>query len=629
MNKGATIMKKLKTFIAIAMCFLLTFGCVACSGGDSGDITVINVVVGQNAYGTDLLEEQAKRFEELYATKSYADGKQGVDVKIQTSGTALNIDESLLSEGYHIIATGDGYTKAATAASNGWITNINDIMTTKIGDEGKSIADKIPDSIAWNFYLDVDDSTSDIKSGYYGIPSVEAYGGLSFDKDLFDNNGFYFASEETENKWDSQILGSGYTYYFTDDATLKSVGSDGVSGTEDDGLPSSLYELIALCEYLENNSIVPFGLAGDPNFYINYFVEALYVSLLGYEDATALKSFNTDSVDIVVGYSDEDIFPGLEGVKKPITQSVKIEERYGYYMSSTVEKYYTTAFMKLVEQEGWYHSGAEVASNSATLAQSNFICGLHDAAKQTAMLIECSYWYNESRIDGNFIDYDKLYAKIDPDRELRWMCLPVNISTSVSGVDNTVNTGINVESTKGEPTTLYIPDGGYLCVNAKFKDNTEIMGAIKDYLLFRFSDAELSKYSAKAAYRSMLEYDIKDSDLADSSTYIKSWAKIVKSAKMVYPYGDSDVYRNNSAKLGKQGGSASYLFGGGALGTTNAKDYIKTKGVLTCFEEKMLDIVAWNGYFGTSDAVPEAQKYPAGHPKAGQDIKYEGTNYSA
>lgn len=638
--KSMKISKKLKSVSALALCGVMSFGAVACGGGgggtsssaDASKTTVLTMLVGENAYGTDILKEQAERFSAKYAEKSYATGKKGVAVQVETSGAAINIDESMLNEGYHIIATGDGYTKVATAASNGWIASLDEIMKTEIAEDGKAIYEKIPQSIRFNYELQVDSAEATVESGYYGIPSYESYGGLTYDKDLFDQQGFYFANATASDaaSFTSEILGAGYTYKFTSDLTARSVGPDGKANTEDDGLPSSLYELIALCEYLDTNSIKPFIMSGKMGFYLNYFTEALYMSLLGYENAVAQKGFQSDAMDIVVGYTDEDLFPGLEGVKKPITQTVTIDEQYGYYTSASVEKYYTFAFMQLMEQEEWYASASNQPNKGAIDAQKDFLFGLHDSARQGAMLIECSYWYNESRMRGNFIDYDKMYFKTDPDREVRWMSLPVNISTSVDGTDETVTTAVNKESKKGEPITLYIPDGGFVCVNARYQDNAEIMGAIKDYFMFRYSDAELSKTTVQGCYGSMLEYDIKDADLEGASTFAQSYAKLVKSANKVYPYGDSDVYRNNSAKLGKQGGSASYLFGGGSLGTQDVRKYLQSKSnnpVLTCFEEKMLDITDWNGYFGTSDQVPEAQKYPDGHPKAGQDIKYEGLNY--
>ena len=113
--------KKLKSVSALALCGVMSFGAVASGGGggggtsssaDAGKTTVLTMLVGENAYGTDILKEQAERFSAKYAEKSYATGKKGVAVQVETSGAAINIDESMLNEGYHIIATGDGYRRS-------------------------------------------------------------------------------------------------------------------------------------------------------------------------------------------------------------------------------------------------------------------------------------------------------------------------------------------------------------------------------------------------------------------------------------------------------------------------------------------------------------------------------------
>ena len=632
--------KWFKTFVSLALCLLMSCGVVACSApsGDEGNKTVIRVVVSDNAYGKDLLEDQAKRFNSLHENDVYAEGKQGVKVKIEMPGE-VGIDEGLVNEGYHIIYTGDGYNPVSVAATKGWIANLTDIATSDIEADNESIEDKIPDFMRYRFRQE--STTANVPVGYYGLPAYEAYGGLSYDKDLFERDGYFFAkpdaqvSDEDDDEiittlFSSMVLGDGYDFKFTKDLSLRSVGPDGLPNTEDDGLPSSLYELIALCENLADNSIYPFAITNDPAFYINYFVEALYVSLLGYENGKALKDFKSTGVDVVVGYSDEDLFPGengLEGFKKPITQRVIIEEEYGYYLSHTVEKYYAFAFMQLAEQNNWYK---EVTGAKAT--QYQFLRSIHLSKDKVGMLIENSYWANESRIRKNYEDYEDLYGNKIPlaERETHWMSLPVNIFTSVDGTNINETTEIgNVESKKGEPITLYIPDGGYVCVNARYGSNTEIMGAIKDWFHFIYSDEELSWILAKGNYGYMLNYDIKDKHTENAPVYTKSFTKLLKTANKVYPYGSSSVYKAHYTELGKHGGSTSYLF---TDRSRNIRAFLKYHGydIVKCFEAVTQDINDWSGFFGANGGqMPEAQYYPAGHPKEGDPIVYEGNDYSA
>ncbi|MBE5733532.1 MAG: hypothetical protein E7347_00605 [Clostridiales bacterium] len=633
--------KWFKTFISLALCLFMSFGVVACSApsGDEGDKTVIRIVVSDNAYGKDLLEDQAKRFNALHETDSYAEGKEGVKVKIEMPGTDVGIGQGIVNDGYHVIYTGDGYNPTDVSASKGWIANIDDIMTSNIEADGKSIEDKIPEAIRYRFRLD-DSKDSAIPSGYYGLPSYEAYGGLSYDKDLFEKEGYFFAkpdaqvSDEDDDEiittlFSSAVLGEGYDFKFTKDLGSRSVGPDGLPNTEDDGLPSSLYELIALCENLADNSIYPLAITNDPAFYINYFVEALYVSLLGYENGKALKDFYSTGVDVVVGYSDEDLFPGengLEGVKKPITARVKIDEEFGYYLSHTVEKYYAFAFMQLAEQNEWYK---EVTGAAAT--QYHFLSSVHRNKDRVGMLIENSYWANESRIRENYEDYEIFYGDKIPfaERETPWMSLPVNIFTSVDGTNQSVTTEIEtIESKKGEPITLYIPDGGFVCVNSMYANDTEVMSVLKDWFHFIYSDEELSLFTTKANYGYMLNYEIKDEHTENAPVYTKSFAKLLNSANKVYPYGSSSVYKAHYTELGKHGGSTSYLF---TDRSRNIRAFLKYHNfdIVKCFEAVTQDINDWSGFFGADGGqMPEAQYYPAGHQKEGQPIKYEGKDYS-
>lgn len=629
--KGKEInMKKLKTIIALLLCLTMSVGAFACNtgGGDDGDITVLRMIVGDGGLGTQALEAQAARFAEKYANKSYADGKTGVILEVSANtGVSVNLNESLLSEGYHLIPSGDTYASLDAAVANGWVANIDSIIRSNTDGDNESILDKMPSSIAYKYRVSNPNSQNADKFDYYAVPSSNYYGGLSYDKDLFDQKSCYIASpdaEEPVETYSSPILGKDFT--FTSVASDKSVGPNGIAGDEDDGMPSSLYELIALCEYLNNEvGVKPFILTGKYKDYINYFADALFASLLGYENATALNEFESDSLDVVVGFSEDDLFPGYSGAKKPITIPVAVDESCGYYTTHSVEKYYTYVFFQLMEEMGWYADSAN-SQKSHIEAQADFIFGIqaNEKARQGAMLIECSYWFNESEIRGNFLGYKKTYREA-PDRELRWMSLPVNVATSVTGTDAVVDTDIcsyYKENTKGEPMTLSCATSGFVCVNARYADDPEIMEAIKDWLLFANSDAELSRKTVEGMAGTQLIYDVKDTDYANAKSFKKSFYKMTKNANIVWPHGDSDVYRKNASKFAK-GGNSAYFATGGAY-TTTVRETLKNGGLLKTFKDKILDISDWDEYFGSNAEVPTAAKYPAGHAKENQNVVFEG-----
>ena len=67
-------------------------------------------------------------------------------------------------------------------------------------------------------------------------------------------------------------------------STEKSAGSDGQMGTEDDGMPRSLEEMLVLMAYIRDETdYAPITLAGMYTNYGNYLMEGLWTALAGYD----------------------------------------------------------------------------------------------------------------------------------------------------------------------------------------------------------------------------------------------------------------------------------------------------------------------------------------------------------
>ena len=624
-------MKRLSKILAVIICFVLTLSCVACStpggsgGEDNSNRTVVKLYVGGGGFGTKPYEEQAKRFREHTSGKSYEEGKMGAAVEVipSSSATSITLNSGLLAEGYHIVG-GSAYEKSIkTVADEGIVVNIDSIMRTPIPGEGNTtIIDKIPESQRWIY--SVPNSAKPDGREYYGFPGVQSYSGLTYNKDLFDEKGFYLAAPDaTEGVAPAISLILQKQVNFIAVEASKSVGPDGVKGTEDDGLPSSLYELIALCEKIKaTDGIAPFMMLGDNSyaFYINYLADAIYASLLGPKNANAINEFKSDSMEVVVGFSNENLFPsGATGLKKPITQTISIDESCGYYVTHSLEKYYTYAFFQLMNDKEWYK---DMGSKSHTDTQYDFIfgkTGVNNSAR-AGMLIECSYWYNESNKVGNFETFKMLNPGVN--REIRWMSLPVNIETSVTGVDGTANTTYgSTESTKGENMVLCESGSGYTCINARYANDEVALEVIKDYLLFIFSDSELSKFSVAGCYTRPVEYDVDPADYADATSYVKSYFELTKNATIAYACGGSGVGMNNTHRFGRSSNSG--FFAGNAAYSDPIRKIISSNGAEKCFTSKIIDYDTWGEvYFGGADQVHSYKTYPVGHPKAGEQIKF-------
>ncbi len=634
-------MKRLKKILALVTCGIIAFACTACSpsgggggggGLDTSNMTVITMYVGGGGFGTTTYKNRSLRFAEHTKGKSYEDGKMGayVDVKAAPDSGVIEIDQSLLAEGYHMAASGSYWKSLQTVATDGFVANIDDIMRTTIPGESKTIADKIDKTQRWTYAVEDPLTTNADGLEYYAFPGVEAYSGLTYDKDMFDTMAYYFAkpdAPEGDLGDESKIVTKAYSaivnelYTFTNVDEYKSVGPDGVPNTEDDGMPSSLFELIALCERIKGDSIFPFIYTKQYSWYINYFADALYASLLGAKNASAINNFKSDSMDIVVGFTNEDLFTGVPelGLKVPETVSIPIDESCGYYVTHSLEKYYVYAFFRLMETQGWYKA---TGTKSHTEVQADFIFGKKDVDRRAAMLVECSYWYNESTIRGNFTDWD-IDTNSAP-REIRWMPLPGNIKTTVTGQAGTVNTGFNVESTEGENMVLCGSGDGFVIVNKRYENDPVVMEVIKDYLLFIFSDAELSKFTVDSRYHVSVDYEINPEDYANANSYTKSYMKLVKDATVAYSAGDSDVYRNNVWRFVRGGNSG--FFATDAAYSTSIRESLANSTPLACFKAKIINKDGWANYYGNGNfaEVPSVAKYPTGHPKAGQDIVFAG-----
>lgn len=595
------------------MCGVIALTCTACFGGggnnsggskpkhDPDETTVITMYVGGGGFGSDTYEEQSERFYQSVKDKEYESGKKGayIDVQVAPDSSSTGLSETLLSKGYHIVGGSSYWKSLQSSITDGYVANIDSIIKSTIPGENKTIEDKIEESQRWTYAASRESDTDPYE--YYAFPSSEAFGGLTYDKDMFDTKGYYIAApvadennvEEGKEKTYCSILND--FYYFTKDAALKSVGPDGIGGNEDDGMPSSLYELIALCEKVKGDGISPFIYTEYYNWYINYFADALYASLLGKDNASAINNFESDGIDIVVGFTNEDMFPGAPelGLKVPKTVKIDIDESCGYYVTHSLAKYYVYAFFKLMEDQNWYKA---TGTKSHTEVQADFIFGKKDVTRQAAMLIECSYWYNESRIRNNFNDYAMSYP--NDVREIRWMSLPVNIKTSVTGAEGSVNTGFNTESTKGASMVLSSSGDGFMAINKRYENDPVVMEVVKDYLLFIFSDAELSKFSVASRYHRSVEYDVNPADYANANSYTKAYFDLVKDATIAYAAGDSNVYRNNTIRF-VRGGNSGFFATTSSYGTP-IRESLKANGknALECFKDKIITQEGWNNYYG-------------------------------
>jgi len=516
---------------------------VGCGGADpDANKTKIYVEIKSGGTGVQWLIDAGKRFATKVGNKSYETGKEGVAiVPVPSDGVSLKNAETSGTAIFDL----ENEPRIANDALAGKVLCIDDVMTEK-SDRRNGIAISPAEKIS------EDQRERYMYNGkYYGGPTCEYYPVISYDRDLFDNYNLYLANpdaiEEAEelelNLHESDILAA--DYYFlptakTNDKSLMSCGPDGEYDTDDDGLPSSLLELIALCEYMKGKGISAFNFTGGFKYYSNFLVSALYTALQGYDSARANYTFK-GTFDIVTGMTDEPLFAGEDSIMAPETKTVTVTEETGYYTSWKVEKYYAEAFMELCVKYGWFGPSVNGTDDQKT-AMSKFVFSDFQGAPKIAMLLDGSYWYNEATEGDNYFkmlaDLKYLEADQNKPRDVRVMPLPVNLTESV-------------EEGEGKPQTFIEMNYGMFALNKNLEKEPGLMNASKDFLSFLYTDDELSAYTASTSIWRSMNYDLNADGKDKISLYGENLQKLLRTQgnKVLYLSADNATFQKNTASF--------------------------------------------------------------------------------
>lgn len=515
----------MKKPIALLLSIISIFSLAACNGGgeNSGNKIKIEVVNMDGGIGTDWLYNTEERFEAAVANTSYG-SYVGADLKITSKQGLRNM--TMNSEGFNVYFA--ERVDVPLFIKSGLFLNINDIVTEK-DENGRSIEDVIYDTAKAGL--------KGLDGEYYALPHYEYYTGLSYDAETFDKTYAYFAAPECSADLKFNYPSPyGNADFISNVASKKSCGPDGVYDTEDDGLPTSLQELLILCHYLKANNVAPITLSGMWTNMSNYLMSGLWTSLAGYEQMQTVYSFNGTIEAIKLDengdymFTNENLFTGIDYIKKPQTEIIDITLENGYRVHDMVEKYYAVAFLEAIMKEGFMDEASLSSSVSHTGAQSNFIFGSSSTGQlDRGMLIEASYWWNESKLAYNFEDYYDHTNKTSKD--IRWMSLPTSLNTTT-----TVGAG--------EKISLLDSGQGVCFVNSNIAGNTDLIAAIKDFLQYVYSDAELRAFTVETGCGRPMKYTLQSSDISAMPEFYQDVWDYRQEGKIVYFSADNKVFRN-------------------------------------------------------------------------------------
>ncbi len=486
---------------------------------DHNNYTTVRLNCYLGGVGIEWLYGSLTRFQEKYKDHSFEPGKKGIYVEVSTQsdeGTSQQIG----SLNYHIMID-ERNSDIFSLAGNGLILPVTDVLKSTVEDTT---------SIESRLKAEILEGIKGIDGEYYALPNYELFPGLAYDREAFSTQRWYLAKDAANGNLFESNYGDAYFIKTPDSA--KSCGPDGVYDTDDDGLPSSLEELMIVCAKVKRTGY-PLTFSGQWPQNCNYFVQGLWASLAGAEELATLYTFDGEA-EVVTGFTTENLFEGIDYVKKPITEKVRITEENGYLAHSTAARYYAASFIQIAYKEGWF-SPESTQSTGNVEAMTEFVMS-EISGTPRAFLIEGNYWYNEVGMDSDTLeDYTALSG--NEYRDVAWMSLPMEVHTA------------DVEIGTKKVQTLMDNGITYMYLNAKFKDNADIIKASKMILEYLLCDKENVEFTKKTGLTRPINYTLSEDELSSLSLFHRSSYNLAKTSNVVYNSSASSIFKKNAAAL--------------------------------------------------------------------------------
>ncbi len=539
-------MKRLLALI-LAVCCIMPVA--ACGGpnpdnGDDGNNEAVYNVPGDNkttinfvVYGGGLDGEWAdiicEEFAKRNAETNFGGGsKQGVYIDMERT---FNVSVTGLANSTKHIITATTSSTPKTLANNGEFYNLTDIVkdTSRVGG---SIEDALYDQIKPQLIAN--------DGNYYALPYFEYYNGLQYNRKVFNEQNALFADASDTTAVPNKSKFSDVTFKMTNDKGILSKGPDGKKGTEDDGLPASMEELLVLMDYFaQKTDYYPMVVSGACVNYTDGIVAGLWSALAGQQQMQNYYN-SKGEVEIVsrdangnIEFYDEPIFKGVNYIKKPKTEKVILDDSNGYLGSDMAARFYAFAFMEIAQQENWFSPEVSDGGISHYDAQLALMIGNKmPRFSNSAMLVEYSYWYNETLNCGNF-NQAKLVGVKEEDVDVRAMCQPTSFYYDANQPE--------------EDSALELSVHYYTFVNKNITRDADVEAAVTEFVKFLYSEEILKEITKISGFPLSLEYELTNDEINSMSTYFQHLWKLRKTdgSNIIYNSGDTKGHELNRSIL--------------------------------------------------------------------------------
>lgn len=374
------------TLLATTILASLT-GCGA-RGGNTEEVdskkTQLYVGYYYAGLGKEWIQQAKALFEEKYADKSFEEGKTGVQVVLDLDKAGLNGGDLLNTikskrDQVFFVENADYYSFADEG--NLKVADITDIVTSKVDGEDITIEDKLDAKSKSYYNLGTEDSPK-----YYALPYYEGVFGINYNKDLFEQNNWYFAAGKCADdvNLDTVDLSSLFVASAQD---AKSAGPDGIEGTSDDGLPATYKDFEALLIRIKTSgSYIPMAWCGNYLTYLVEFMNTLWADAEGKEQFALNWSIDGTATSLVE----------VKNGKVTAMPSTEINGNTGWKLHHQAGKYSALEFAKMcVSDSSYYHPDSFSSSLTHTDVQRQFVNGT-GSGSQIAMLLDGNWWEVEA-----------------------------------------------------------------------------------------------------------------------------------------------------------------------------------------------------------------------------------------
>lgn len=458
--------------------------------------------------GNEWLDHTIASFEAKYADVPFEAGKMGVQVipdKQKDAGTSMV--DSFKNKNIDVVFN-------ETVRYNEWVTkgNLKDITNLVTGENELDGNKKIVDKLS----ADKQAALTAKDGKYYALPHYEAFRGVVYDMDLFNEKKLYFAADRSPAHGD----------FILNDKDPKSAGPDGKTGTNDDGLPATYADFWTLCDKMASSNVIPFIWSGEEETYSEFLLYALSDTMAGAAEAKLNYSFGQGAATEAAKTAK--IVTGFNG-NNPIVENKVITEENGYLMRQTEAKYRAIEFLfDIFNDSKYYHKDSvNKLTMSNTEAQRMFIFSKLEG-KPIGMLIEGTFWETEAK-DSMELAIES-YGDRAKNRNFGWMPLP--------GVyDGEVN------ETNGKKQVYSDYINAYCGISANCSGVR--LELAEKFVKYCYSDAGLNEFTKYTGMRRGVEYKLEEDTTVNLSTFYKSVLAARAEAEVITPMSASKLFMEN------------------------------------------------------------------------------------